>query len=150
MTTPGTPWIGRVARITLGAIFVYVGIQKALDPVSFLKAVHGYGIITSPTALNSLSLFLPWLEIVCGVALAAGWKWRSAAVLQLAMLIVFTGAIVVRAFAIHRASDLAFCAIRFDCGCGTGEVPVCVKLLENAGLIALAFWVTVFGRTKPN
>ena len=45
--------------------------------------------------------------------------------------------IVVRAIGIHGASDLAFCAIKFDCGCGGGDVLVCRKIVENAALLAL-------------
>jgi hypothetical protein len=31
-----------------------------------------------------------------------------------------------------------FCAISFDCGCGSGEVNVCGKVLENSVLWLLA------------
>ena len=34
--------------------------------------------------------------------------------------------------------SLAFCAVKFNCGCGNGEVIACHKLVENACLILLA------------
>ena len=44
----------------------------------------------------------------------------------------------------HAGSDLPFCAIKFDCGCGTGEILICRKLAENTLLTALSagliFW----------
>jgi len=39
---------------------------------------------------------------------------------------------------IHAAKPIAYCDVRFDCGCGTGEVYICRKLAENAALTLLA------------
>jgi hypothetical protein len=48
-----------------------------------------------------------------------------------------------RAVQVHAAGDIAFCDIQFDCGCGTGEVVVCYKLVQNSlltlGSFGLAF-----------
>jgi hypothetical protein len=59
------------------------------------------------------------------------------------MLLIFTFAVTLRAIAIHQNVGTAFCAIRFDCGCGTGEVQICSKLVENIALIVLAAFVAV-------
>jgi hypothetical protein len=31
--------------------------------------------------------------------------------------------------------------VKFDCGCGAGEVYICHKLAENAALLLLAAWM---------
>ena len=36
---------------------------------------------------------------------------------------------------------LPLCAVKFDCGCGTGEEFVCHKLLENFLLMGLSCWL---------
>jgi hypothetical protein len=54
------------------------------------------------------------------------------------MLVPFTGAVLGRAVAIHASHGIPFCAVRFDCGCGLGEVWICQKLAENALLVAVS------------
>jgi len=48
------------------------------------------------------------------------------------MLVPFTIVVFLRALDIQAAEAKPFCAVKFDCGCGTGEVFICSKLLENA------------------
>jgi hypothetical protein len=83
----------------------------------------------------------------CGLLLIAGIAVRGAALVLLGMLAAFTACVAQRAIAIHAGGGIAFCAIRFDCGCGTGEVLVCRKLVENA-LLALLAAVPVCSRSR--
>jgi hypothetical protein len=46
--------------------------------------------------------------------------------------------IVIRGVNIYHAKDIAFCAIKFNCGCGGGDVFICSKLVENVTLSVLA------------
>ena len=133
------------ARLLLGAIFVYLGIAKALDPVGFLKLVRQFELVSSPLLLNLVAAVLPWLEILCGLLLVLGTRVRAAALVVGALLAVFTAAIALRAWAIYRAGGTPFCGIHFDCGCGTGDVIVCTKLLQNLAL-GLLDWL-VFAAT---
>jgi uncharacterized membrane protein YphA (DoxX/SURF4 family) len=143
MTRAITPSLATAARLTLGAIFIYVGAQKIIDPVAFLKAINAYQLISAPIALNATAVLLPWIEVTSGALLVLRLKSRASAILLVAMLLVFTLAVTLRAIAIHQNVGTAFCAIRFDCGCGTGEVQICGKLLENIALIVLAAFVAV-------
>src|SRR5262249_34272061 len=127
-----------LARWGLGSLFVYMGISKALHPEAFLKLVRQYEMVTSPFVLNSIAAALPWFEVFCGILLVAGVAVRGAALNVLAMLIPFTGIVFRRALAISSAQGLAFCAVKFDCGCGLGEVIICHKLVENTLLMALS------------
>lgn len=130
--------IALLARWFLGALFVYMGLNKALDPVGFLKLVRQYEIVQTPLLLNLIAAGLPWFEVFCGLLLVFGVAVRGSALLLIAMLVPFTLIVLRRALAIHAAGDIAFCAIKFDCGCGTGEVLICRKLVENTLLTVLS------------
>jgi uncharacterized membrane protein YphA (DoxX/SURF4 family) len=144
---PSTPSrLGALAfagRFILAAVFLYTGAAKALHPVEFLKLLREYHI--EPSLLNFVAATLPWFEIFIGLLLLAGVAVRGAALLAAGMLIPFTLAVLQRAIALHQAQGIPFCWIRFDCGCGTGEVLICRKLVENAGLTLLAL-VVLFKR----
>lgn len=140
-----------VIRLVLGALFLYVGIKKVIDPVAFLKLVRAYEITDSPLALNLAAALVPWIEIVAGLCLVAGIMIRGAAATLLGMLLAFTGVILWRTLRIYESREIAFCAIEFDCGCGLGEVAICWKLLENAVLCAAAVVLLMKARiARPN
>jgi len=127
-----------LARWLLGAMFLYMGLNKALHPVEFLKLVRQYDILHHHVLLNFVASTLPWFEIFCGLLLLLGVAVRGAAVTLVAMLVPFTVVVLMRALEIQEASGLPFCAIKFDCGCGAGEVFICRKLAENVFLTALS------------
>jgi len=133
-----------IARCVLGGVFIYMGLHKALHPVEFLKLVRQYEVLHTPVLLNMVASTLPWFEIFCGLLLVLGVGVRGAAVMLVAMLIPFTIIVFLRALAMREAGGLPFCAIKFDCGCGAGEVLICRKLAENTVLtllsIGLIFW----------
>jgi len=132
-----------LARWLLGGLFLYLGLQKGLAPVEFLKLIRQYELVQTPWLLNSIAAALPWFEVFCGLLLLAGVAVRGAALWLVAMLVPFTLAILRRALEVQTAQGIPFCAIKFDCGCGTGEVLICRKLAENLLLIALAAWLVV-------
>jgi uncharacterized membrane protein YphA (DoxX/SURF4 family) len=129
-----------VARLIVGGAFVFMGTLKVSDPVASLKLVRTYEMVPAEPAwmLNGLAATLPWLEIFCGALLLTGLWLRGAATVLLVMLAVFTLAVTRRALQIQSADELAFCAIAFDCGCGSGVVNICRKLAENTGLMLLS------------
>jgi len=61
-------FIWRIADVIVGGIFIYAGAIKALDPVRFARDIDNYKILPWTIAAE-LAFYLPWLEIVCGVAL---------------------------------------------------------------------------------
>jgi uncharacterized membrane protein YphA (DoxX/SURF4 family) len=131
-------WVGVLARWILGAVFIYMGLNKAVHPVDFLKIIREYNMVESHVALNFIAAALPWFEVLCGLLLLAGIAVRGSALLLIGMLVPFTISVVSRAMAIQAANAIPFCAVRFDCGCGAGEVVICHKVLENAFLILLS------------
>ncbi len=133
--------LGVLARWLLGFLFIYLGLSKALHPVEFLKLLRQYDLLHSPWLLDSVAAMLPWFEVFCGGLLLAGIAVRGSALMVIVMLVPFTGAIFHRALALQSALAIPFCMVKFDCGCGAGEVFACRKLLENLMLILLAGWL---------
>ena len=130
-----------LARWLLGGLFLYMGLSKALDPVDFLKLLRQYDLTQSSLLLNSMAAALPWFEVFCGLLLLAGIAVRGTALTLIVMLVPFTGVVFHRALLLQAAQNIPFCAVKFDCGCGTGEEFICRKLLENVLLILLTAWL---------
>ena len=130
-----------LARWSLGGWFIYMGLSKALHPDEFLKLVHQYKLTVSPFVLNFIAVTLPWFEVFCGLLLVMGFAVRGTAVILVLMLVPFTIVVLHRALAIHTLQGIPLCAVKFDCGCGTGEEWICRKIPENCGLILLAAWL---------
>jgi uncharacterized membrane protein YphA (DoxX/SURF4 family) len=132
----GLTWT--LARWMLGTVFLYAGLSKALHPVEFLQLVRQYDLVRTPMVLNAIAAWLPWIEVFCGLLLVVGIAVRGTALLLLGMLIPFTALVAWRALALSAANGMPFCAVQFDCGCGTGRVLICGKLAENCLLILLS------------
>ncbi len=149
-SAPSPAWLdyaGVLIRWILGGLFIYMGLSKALHPELFLKLVRQYDLTTNSLLLNSIAAGLPWFEVFCGLLLLAGVAVRGSALLLLLMLVPFTFVVFRRALAISSLQHIAFCAVRFDCGCGGGEVLICRKLVENGLLMVLSGWLLAgFGR----
>ena len=137
----GRGWLecfGVISRWLLGALFIYMGGSKVLHPELFLKLLRRYDLTSEPVVLNTIASCLPWFEVFCGILLMVGVAVRGTALLVLMMLVPFTAVVLHRALGISNLQHIAFCAVRFDCGCGGGEVLICRKLVENTLLILLS------------
>ena len=132
---------GLVARCVVGAVFLYMGLDKTLGPVDFLKLLRQYDLTQVPWLLNLVAATLPWFEVFCGCLLVAGVGVRGVALVLGILLAAFTAVVWHRALVLHDALAISFCAVKFDCGCGGGQVLICRKLIENLGLIVLCAWL---------
>jgi uncharacterized membrane protein YphA (DoxX/SURF4 family) len=130
-----------LARWLLGATFLCLGMSKALHPVELLKLMRQYDITQSALFLNSVAAGLPWFEVFCGLLLLAGVAVRGTALMLTVMLVPFTLLVLHRALLLQAAQNIPFCAVKFDCGCGTGVEFICHKLLENLLFLALSAWL---------
>lgn len=139
-----------LVRWGLGLTFITMGVAKVGDTVAFLKLLREYDLVAADQSLilNGLAIVLPWLEIWLGLLMVAGIAVRGSALTLLVLLVVFTGAIALRAQAIMGSEGLPLCAVAFDCGCGSGVVNVCNKMAQNTGLIALAAWASWSSNTR--
>jgi uncharacterized membrane protein YphA (DoxX/SURF4 family) len=129
---------GVLVRWVLGGYFIYMGLSKAMHPEYFLKLVRQYELVNQYFILNSIAAALPWFEVFCGVLLLTGVAVRGAALNLVAMLVPFTFLVTKRALAIAAMEGKPFSTVRFDCGCGAGEVLITYKLIENTLMFLVA------------
>jgi uncharacterized membrane protein YphA (DoxX/SURF4 family) len=148
MTTNQTTWKRKafeaaavLARWALGAFFIYMGLKKAMHPEEFLKLTRQYDMVHNSFLLNSIAAVLPWFETFCGALLLLGIAVRGTALTLVAELVPFTWLVWRRALVLQALRAIPFCAVKFDCGCGAGEVHICNKLAENIIQILAACWL---------
>src|SRR5690625_436913 len=85
-------WIEFLIRLVLGSLFIYSGIMKLLDPAVFQVDILNFELVLRKTAAFT-ALYLPWLKILCGIALI-GWIKSSAAPLLLSFLMFIFIAVI--------------------------------------------------------
>jgi len=93
-------------RLILGGLFIYAGVVKVLDPLDFAQNIRNYRLVGQSLSFIA-AVVLPWLEILAGVALAAG-IWKRASALFISGLLVFF--ILLTLVTLARGLDV-------DCGC---------------------------------
>lgn len=95
-----------IADFVIGGVFIYAGAIKAWDPISFASDIENYHLVPWSIGVRT-AFYLPWLEIVCGLALIFRRLYSGALVLVLVLMLVFIGASVA---AKARGIDIS-------CGC---------------------------------
>jgi uncharacterized membrane protein YphA (DoxX/SURF4 family) len=84
----------RVIAILIGALFVYAGAVKVIDPVAFARDIDNYKMLPWRVGV-SLALYLPWLEIFCGLALITRIFFRGSVFIVTGLMSVFIIASIV-------------------------------------------------------
>jgi putative oxidoreductase len=79
--------------VLLGALFIYAGATKILEPVRFAGDIENYHILSWSVGVR-LAFYLPWLEILCGLALIVRRLYSGALALVFALMLVFIGATI--------------------------------------------------------
>ncbi len=132
----GPAIVRRTLAVVVGAVFIYAGAIKLIDPLSFASDITNYQILPWSIAVR-LAFYLPWLEVLCGLALIFHRLFAGALFLTGALMLIFIGATV---SAKARGIDVA-------CGC-FGSVSANLSfswhLLLDLGLLGLLillwFW----------
>jgi hypothetical protein len=101
-----SPWLTVRVQLLLGAVFIIAALPKIADPPSFSHMIYNYRMLPGPL-VNAAGLFLPWFELLTGVALVLGLFRRTASAAIGALLLVFILAI---GFNLIRGNPI-------DCGC---------------------------------
>jgi putative oxidoreductase len=119
-----------VFRLALGGLFVYAGVVKVLDPLDFAQNIRNYRLVGQSLSFIA-AVVLPWLEILAGVALAAG-IWKRASALIISGLLVFF--IVLTLVTIARGLDV-------ECGCfgALSRKSGFGVILEDLGMLFMGF-----------
>ena len=124
------------ARMVLGLVFIAAALPKLMDPPGFAKSIWAYELFPA-WSLHPLALVLPWLELLCGLALCLGLWIRAAAAWTAVLLLSFALALAINLARRHPV----------DCGCFGSATPKTEKerlidmrwsLLRDAGLLLLA------------
>ena len=111
-------WLTLRVQLALGIIFVVAALPKIGDPPSFAHMIYNYRIVPG-VLVNLMGLTMPWIELLCGLALILGiWRGTAAGIIG-TMLIVFMIAI-----GINLARGNAI-----DCGCF--DVSAAGKTIEE-------------------
>jgi putative oxidoreductase len=114
----------RIIDIIIGGLFIYAGVLKALDPITFAIDIDNYKILPWPIGVR-LAFYLPWLEILCGIALIIRKPYLGGLSILAGLTSIFIVASIV---AKARGLDIT-------CGC-FGHAS---RYLSFAGHIALDF-----------
>ncbi len=84
------PWMERICRYLLAAVFLMAGATKLLDLGSFQDQIVLHSRLPVSTA-RVVGVFLPWLELTSAFCLILNVAHREAAVVLGFLLLVFTG-----------------------------------------------------------
>jgi uncharacterized membrane protein YphA (DoxX/SURF4 family) len=130
-----------VLRIVLGLAFITASIEKIADPTAFANSIGNYKLISPSVALIAAS-FLPWIELLSGLALLFGLFTRGSSFLIFIMLVVFTGGVI---SAVLRGLDIS-------CGCFTQDPSVgkvgWLKVGENLAMILGSLFLFLSTNTR--
>ncbi len=135
-----------VARLILGAVFLYASIDKIIHPEEFAKAVYNYQILPD-FLVNLTAIALPWLELILGLCLIIGMFREGSACVATVLMLVFLAAMI---FNLARGLDI-------HCGCfststeGTNDLPMAWYVFRD-GLFLLPalylFYRALVGRRR--
>ena len=130
-----------IARIILGAVFLFSCIGKIADPTAFAAIVANYQLLPPPLVSTTAVIF-PWIEALCGLALIFGRFEKGAALLVSLMMVVFTGLTLYNGY---RGLNIA-------CGCFSlsAKAPsnIAVNALRNLSILAAGAWVLAFPKRQ--
>ena len=126
-------------RLLLGFVFIYAAIDKIAHPAEFAQAIYNYRMLPHWT-INFMALVMPWLELFCGILIAAGVFFRGSAFMIGVMLGVF---IIAISSALMRGLDIS-------CGCFSveGGHGVAIDLLIRDILMFVGAAIVVFFGTS--
>lgn len=131
-------WVGLVARLVVGGVWLVAGALKVTHPEDSVRAVAAFRLL--PDVVETpVGYGLPVLEVCTGLLLVLGLTTRFAAVIS---------ALLLTAFIIGIASAWAR-GLRIECGCfgGGGQTSADVgrayalDLARDLGLLLLSFLV---------
>lgn len=137
-------WIGLVARLVTGGVWIVAGALKLPHPADSVRAVRAYDLLPE-AVVPAVGHLLPVVEVVIGLCLVLGVLVRGTSVVS-ALLFV--------AFIIGISSAWAR-GLSIDCGCfgGGGEIPDAAakypgEIARDIGLLALSMWLVVRPRSR--
>ena len=99
-----------IARILIGAVFVYAGTLKLFDPAAFAWNIYQYGLVPGDL-INVTAISLPAIEVLAGVGFIFNVRGSMAVIAGLLVMFLF-----VLGYAILNGLNV-------DCGCFSAGEP---------------------------
>ena len=140
VTWSGHSWLGLLARLYLGYVFISACLHKIAHPGVFALDIATYDIL--PLALvNPMAICLPYIELAAGVMLILGLRTRAAALMVWGMMVMFVVAVSI---ALANGLDAS-------CGCFASQAleedPISYKtILRDVGWLLLSMYVLMMDR----
>ncbi|WP_309398574.1 MauE/DoxX family redox-associated membrane protein [Cerasicoccus maritimus] len=131
-----------LAQMILGALFLYSGIVKMLEPKEFLQSIEAYRLVLYEVAWLT-AYYLPPLEILVGLGVFIRQWRRACASLIAVMMLIFTTALIL---AWARGLDI-------NCGCFGASSEASnywIVLGRDLILLFLAITVAIYADTKAS
>lgn len=132
-------WVGLLARVVTGGVWIVAGALKLPDPAASVRAVRAYDLLPE-AVVPTVGHLLPVVEVVVGVLLVLGLLTRPAAVVSSLLFV---------AFIIGIASAWAR-GMSIDCGCfGGGGFDADARdkypgeIARDVALLAASVWLVV-------
>jgi uncharacterized membrane protein YphA (DoxX/SURF4 family) len=132
-------WLGTVARLVVGGVWLVAGALKLPDPAESVRAVRAYRLLPE-AVVPTIGHGLPILEILVGLCLVLGLLTRGAAVVSSLLLVAF----------IVGISSAWARGISIECGCfggGGGSVNATQTypwdIARDAGLLLASLYLVV-------
>jgi len=126
-------------RLLIGGLFLYAGLPKIFDMMGFASSIYNYKLFPSPI-IGMAVAFIPWVEVLAGLALVLGVKVRGASLLVSLLLVVFVSLIAISAI---RGLDI-------DCGCFSGVERKAnwLAMFEDLTLLGCSSFIFYFDRLR--
>lgn len=137
-------WIGLLARLVTGGVWLVAGALKLPDPSESVRAVRAYDLLPE-AVVPGVGYLLPVLEVAIGVLLVLGLLTRPAAIVSSLLFVAF----------IVGISAAWARGLQIDCGCfggggydadATSKYPW--EIARDVGLLALSAWLVARPRSK--
>jgi uncharacterized membrane protein YphA (DoxX/SURF4 family) len=135
--TARLPWVSLVARLFLGAVWLYYSLPKLTSPEENVAAVRNFEILPA-SMVSTFAYTQPYLELALGLLLIVGLGTRLVAGLSGLLLLVYIGGII----------SLGARGIAINCGCGgnggkvaAGQTRYTLDVLRDIGFLVPALWL---------
>ncbi len=123
------------ARLVLGGVFVFSGIEKILSLEDFARVTVNYQILPEKIAVY-FAFLLPWLEAALGLLLIAGIRVRQAAFALSALIVIFMAALTIRS----TTGPLRDCGCFLSAASGSGH-GLAYLLIRDGILLGLGIFL---------
>ncbi len=136
-------WVGLLARIVVGGVWLWAGLLKVTEPEASVSAVRAYQLLPTGVA-DAVGNVLPMLEVVLGACLLLGLLTRVAGGLSALLQVAF----------IIGIASVWVRGISISCGCfgdggadpdAIGKYPW--EIARDSGLLLLSLLVVWLPRT---